>query len=60
MFRGLLAGYHAVYGDLQPAQALTLLEQLRLPADTEGLAQLRTVFRKGAKNHYDDPALWNA
>ena len=60
VFRGLLAGYHAVYGDLQPAQALTLLEHLRLPADAEGLTQLRTVLRKGANNHYDDPALWNA
>jgi len=59
VFRGLLAGYHEVYGDLQPAQALTLLEHLRLPADTEGLTQLRTVLRKGANNHYDDPALWN-
>ncbi|MEN3615897.1 hypothetical protein AAH979_41220 [Plantactinospora sp. ZYX-F-223] len=45
MFHALLAGYHAVYGDLQPAEALTLLEHLRLPADAEDLAQLRTVLR---------------
>nr|BFE57658.1 hypothetical protein GCM10020063_021840 [Dactylosporangium thailandense] len=60
VYRGLLAGYQSVYGDLQPADALMLLERLQLPADTEGLAQLRTVLRTGAKNHYDDPALWNA
>jgi hypothetical protein len=60
VFRGLLSGYHAVYGDLQPAEALTLLETMRLPADTEGFTQLRTVLRNGAKNHHDDPTLWNA
>ncbi|MGI5151840.1 hypothetical protein ACQEVC_36670 [Plantactinospora sp. CA-294935] len=60
VFHGLLAGYHAVYGDLQPAETLTLLEHLRLPTDAEGLAQLRAVLRKGAKSHYDDPSLWNA
>jgi hypothetical protein len=50
VFRGLLAGYHAVYGDLQPAEALRLLENLCLPADTEGLAQLRAVLRQGARD----------
>jgi hypothetical protein len=60
VFRGLLDGYQAAYGDLQPAEALTLLERLSLPANTDGLAQLRMVLRKGAKNYYDDPALWNA
>jgi hypothetical protein len=51
VFRGLLAGYHEVYGDLQPADALTLLEQLHLPPGTDGLAQLRTALRKGAEHH---------
>lgn len=60
VFRGLLGGYHAVYGDLHPAEALTLLESLRLPADTENLAQLQRVLREGARNHRDDPALWDA
>jgi hypothetical protein len=60
VLRGLLAGYHAVDGDLQPAEALTLLEHLRLPNDAESLAQLRAVLPKGANNHYDDPGLWNA
>ncbi|MEU0561276.1 hypothetical protein [Dactylosporangium sp. NPDC006015] len=60
VFLGLLDGYHELYGDLQPADALTLLERLHLPADTEHLSQLRTVLAKGAKNHRDDPALWNA
>ncbi|RSM67705.1 hypothetical protein DMB66_15315 [Actinoplanes sp. ATCC 53533] len=60
VLHGLLAGYHEVYGDLQPAEALTLLERLRLPAGADGLARLRTVLREGAKNHYDDPALWRA
>jgi hypothetical protein len=58
VFRALLAGYHSVYGDIRPAEALILLDRLRLPAGAEGLAPLRGVLRAGAKNHYDDPALW--
>lgn len=60
VFRGLFAAYHAVYGDLRPADALDLLQRLNLPAGTEGLDQLRAVLRRGARNHYDEPALWNA
>lgn len=60
VFRGLLNGYHAVYGDLHPGEALALLESLNLAAGTEHLFRLRAVLRKGARNHYDDPALWNA
>ncbi|MDI6105621.1 hypothetical protein QLQ12_44280, partial [Actinoplanes sp. NEAU-A12] len=60
VFLGLLDGYHAVYGNLHPAEALTLLESLHLPADTENLAQLRAVLRKGARNNRHDPALWDA
>ncbi|MGW4466219.1 hypothetical protein [Micromonospora sp. NPDC004704] len=59
VLHALLAGSHAVYGDLQPAEALTLLEQLHLPAEAEGLAQLRTALRKGTKSHYDDPGPWS-
>jgi hypothetical protein len=60
VFHGLLAGYHAVYGDLEPAEALTLLDQLILPPGADGLTQLRTVLRRGARNHYANPDLWNA
>jgi hypothetical protein len=60
LFKGLLAGYHDVYGDLEPAAALTLLELLNLPPETEHLAGLRRVLRAGARNHHDDPARWAA
>ncbi|WP_199846521.1 hypothetical protein [Streptomyces sp. CB01201] len=43
LFQGLLASHHDVYGDLQPTAALTLLEQLDLPADLPDLVELRSV-----------------
>jgi len=58
VFRALLGSYHAVSGSLDPAEALALLDSLHLPADTEHLPQLRAVLRKGAANHYKDPAAW--
>ncbi|WP_412539642.1 hypothetical protein R8Z50_27910 [Longispora sp. K20-0274] len=60
VFHSLLAGYHSVSGDLRPIEALALLERLQLPADTEHLARLRTALSTGAKNHYDNPALWSS
>jgi hypothetical protein len=60
VFRGLLGSYHAVLGSLDPAEALTLLDSLHLPADTEHLSQLRAVLRKGVANHYQDLAAWRA
>ena len=60
VFRGLRAGYHEVHGALDPAEALALLDGLRLPADTEGLARLRAVLQAGVRNHYDDPAGWKS
>ncbi|MEU4425674.1 hypothetical protein AB0F81_34055 [Actinoplanes sp. NPDC024001] len=45
LFRALLAGHHAVYGSLDPAEAVDLLQRLRLPAGTEGLADLRMALR---------------
>ncbi|BCY11777.1 hypothetical protein [Actinoplanes sp. L3-i22] len=58
VFRALLGSYHAVSGRLDPAAALTLLDSLHLPADTEHLPQLGAVLRKGVANHYKDPAAW--
>jgi hypothetical protein len=60
VFRALLGSYHAVSGSLDPAEALTLLDGLHLPADTEHLPQLRAVLRKGVANHYQDPVAWRA
>ncbi|MFD7610758.1 hypothetical protein [Streptomyces sp. NPDC059828] len=59
LFKGLRAGYHDVYGDLEPAAALALLDQLNLPADTQHLAQLRHVLAAGHKNHYRSPRAWD-
>ncbi|GHJ47420.1 hypothetical protein Cs7R123_47620 [Catellatospora sp. TT07R-123] len=59
VFRALLGSYHAVYGSLDPAEALTMLESLHLPADTEHLPQLHAVLRNGVANHYKDPAAWH-
>lgn len=60
VFRALLGSYHAVYGDLEPAEALALLDSLDLPADIEHLSQLRKVLRRGVANHYTDPTAWRA
>ncbi|MCX5193423.1 hypothetical protein OOK31_05885 [Streptomyces sp. NBC_00249] len=60
LFRGLLTGYHDVYGDLEPAPALALLDRLDLPPDTEHLAPLRTVLTAGHTNHRHAPQAWDA
>lgn len=60
LFKALLTSYHDIYGDLEPAAALALLERLDLPADTEHLAQLRAVLQTGARNHYRHPDLWDS
>ncbi|GIM91165.1 hypothetical protein [Paractinoplanes toevensis] len=58
VFRGLLMSYHDIYGDLSPVAALTLLDALHLPPDTEHLTALRAVLATGAHNHYRNPGLW--
>ncbi|MEI5009143.1 hypothetical protein RB196_19275 [Streptomyces sp. PmtA] len=58
VFRGLLASFHDVYGDLEPAAALALLDQLDLPPNTQQLAQLRHVLAAGHKNRYRSPGAW--
>ncbi|MET0136169.1 MAG: hypothetical protein ABW215_21510 [Kibdelosporangium sp.] len=58
LFRGILAGYHDVYGDLDPAAALAVLRQLHLPDDTEHLAALRAVLEAGNRNHHQAPDAW--
>ncbi|WP_212818224.1 hypothetical protein [Polymorphospora rubra] len=60
VYRGLLTSYHDFYGDLDPAAARTLLDQLDLPPDTEHLPQLRAVLLTGARNHYLNPDLWKS
>ncbi|MFD8293625.1 hypothetical protein ACFV2B_36095 [Streptomyces lavendulae] len=60
VFRALLLGYHDLYGDLDPAEALVLLDRLELPADTPHAAPLRTVLAAGHGNHRHDPGIWRA
>ncbi|MEV5762749.1 hypothetical protein AB0L61_39025 [Streptomyces tendae] len=59
VFRGLLASFHDGYGDLEPAAALAILDQLDLPPNTQHLAQLRHVLAAGHKNHYRSPGAWD-
>ncbi|MFJ6370330.1 hypothetical protein ACIQK5_19425 [Streptomyces virginiae] len=59
LFRGLRASFHDVYGDLNPAAALALLDRLDLPADTPHLAELRQVLAAGHMNHYRSPGAWD-
>ncbi|MEV7565428.1 hypothetical protein [Streptomyces tanashiensis] len=59
VFRGLLTSFHDIYGDLEPAAALTFLDQLDLSADTQHLAELRHVLAAGHKNHYRSPGAWD-
>ncbi|MFE7278100.1 hypothetical protein [Streptomyces sp. NPDC057623] len=44
LFHGLRASFHDVHGDLEPAAALPLLDELDLPTNTEYLAELRHVL----------------
>ncbi|MEW1635966.1 hypothetical protein AB0469_18030 [Streptomyces sp. NPDC093801] len=60
LFRGLRASFHDVYGDLEPAAALALLDRLDLPADTRHLAGLRHVLAAGHRNHHRSPGAWDA
>ncbi|CCK24818.1 hypothetical protein BN159_0439 [Streptomyces davaonensis JCM 4913] len=59
LFKGLLASFHDVYGDLEPAGALALLDQLDLPTTTQHLAELRHVLAAGHSNHYRSPDAWD-
>ncbi|CUM43825.1 hypothetical protein BN2537_16615 [Streptomyces venezuelae] len=59
VFRGLLASFHDVYGDLEPAAALALLDRLDLPTNTQHLAELCHVLAAGHKNHYRSPGAWD-
>ncbi len=43
VFRGVLHSHHDVYGGLEPAAALAVLDRLALPADTKHLAGLRNA-----------------
>ncbi|MFD0151121.1 hypothetical protein ACWGQ4_02465 [Streptomyces sp. NPDC055721] len=59
VFRGLLASFQDVYGDLEPAAALALLDRLDLPTNTQHLAELRHVLAAGHKNYYRSPGAWD-
>jgi hypothetical protein len=59
VFRGLLASFHDVCGDLEPTAALTFLGRLDLPPNTQHLAELRHVLAAGHKNHYRSPGAWD-
>ncbi|MFG2989112.1 hypothetical protein ACGFZK_07395 [Streptomyces sp. NPDC048257] len=59
LFKGLRASYHDVYGDLEPAAGLALLDQLDLPTGTQHLAEMRHVLTAGHKNHYGSPRAWD-
>ncbi|WP_328960709.1 alpha/beta hydrolase [Streptomyces virginiae] len=49
VFRGILHSHHDVYGDLDPAGALAVLDQMSLPEDTEHLAELRSALGSGRR-----------
>ncbi|WP_406178340.1 hypothetical protein [Streptomyces sp. NBC_00996] len=59
LFKGLLASYHDLYGDLESTAALALLARLHLPADTPHLAELRSVLAAGRRNHHRSPHAWD-
>ncbi|MFJ3836657.1 alpha/beta fold hydrolase [Streptomyces sp. NPDC054904] len=60
LFRALLLCYHDVYGALDPAEGLALLDGLELPPDTEHVAALRTVLAAGLPNRRERPEAWDA
>jgi hypothetical protein len=59
LYKGLLAGYHDVYGRLEPTAASALLGRLHLPAGTPYLAKLRSVLAAGHGNHHRSPHAWD-
>jgi hypothetical protein len=58
VFRGILTSYHDYFGLLVPGEAITVLDRLTLPPDTEHLVPLRRVLARGKVNQYLDPAAW--
>ncbi|WP_432989082.1 hypothetical protein [Dactylosporangium sp. CA-233914] len=52
VYFGVLYSFHDVYGSLEIAPALELLDRLDLPEDTEHLADLRTALQEGHANHH--------
>ncbi|MFF7379248.1 hypothetical protein ACIP4Q_27860 [Streptomyces massasporeus] len=59
VFLGLRASFHDVHGDLEPAAALALLDQLDIPTSTRHLAELRHVLAAGHKDHHRSPGAWD-
>ncbi|MGW2271430.1 alpha/beta fold hydrolase [Streptomyces yangpuensis] len=49
VFRGILHSHHEVYGDLDPAPALAVLDLLDLPQDTRHLAELHGALADGPR-----------
>ncbi|TXS46960.1 hypothetical protein [Streptomyces sp. t39] len=58
VFRGILASFHDLYGDLEPAAALALLDQLDLPTNTRHRAELHHVLTAGHRNRYRSAGAW--
>ncbi|MEV6924427.1 hypothetical protein AB0M46_07950 [Dactylosporangium sp. NPDC051485] len=52
VFNGLLYSYHDMYGSLEIAPALELLDSLEMPEDTEHLAELRDELTHGHANRH--------
>ncbi|MFJ8297939.1 hypothetical protein ACIQ9R_18890 [Streptomyces sp. NPDC094447] len=59
LFHALRAGFHDLYGDLEPTAAAALLGDLDLPAETRHLAALRRVLVAGHRNHHRSPGAWD-
>lgn len=53
VFAGILYSHHDLYGSLEIAPALELLDRLGLPDDTEHLADLRAALTEGYANRRD-------
>ncbi|GHB11351.1 hypothetical protein ACIQRS_14235 [Streptomyces termitum] len=59
VFRGLLASFHDLYGDLDPTPARALLDRLDLPPHTRHLPELRHALAAGHRNHHRSPGAWD-
>lgn len=59
LLHALRASFHDVNGDLEPAAALGLLDELVLPAAARHVAELRHVLAAGHRNHHLSPGAWD-
>jgi hypothetical protein len=59
LFRGILASYQDTHGDLEPAAALDILNQLKLPDDPPDLPSLKAALAAGVDNQHRSSAVWS-